>query len=156
MCIVFHPPAIVFSDMIPKSYITRKQISSYLYEQLTGNFTGFLVGMSATGLVSKFFATRSIRNFWGLASKKAVVSKETFMALEWIISAIIGFIVFEIMTKVVKEKIDERFPSLKRSFFRWLIRHDIAARWKLLLQVFKTRAVTMLAFNAGIRRSIRK
>ena len=94
-------------------YLSRKNIAKYLYDQLTGNFAGFIVAMSASGLVSRFFETRSIRNLWGIASKKTVISKETFGALEWIISIVIGFVVFEIMTKVVKERLDRNAPALK-------------------------------------------
>lgn len=106
-------------------YINKKVIIKYLYDQLTGNFMGFLIGLSATGLVAQFFETRSFRNFWGLASKKTIVDKETFANLEWIISIIIGFIVFEIMTKVVKTKIDQSFPTLKWRVLRWTVRNDI-------------------------------
>jgi hypothetical protein len=112
-------------------YFERKRVFKYLYDQLTGNFAGFLVGMSATGLVSKFFETRSIKNLWGLTAKKAVVSKETFGALEWIISILIGFIVFEIMTKVVKQKIDQRLPSMKAKLFRWMIRNNLRSASKV-------------------------
>ena len=61
---------------------------------------------------------------WGLASKKTVVDKATFQNLEWIISIVIGFIVFEIMTKVVKAKLDVYFPKFKRKFYRWMISNN--------------------------------
>lgn len=51
-------------------YFNRKAITQYLYDQLTGNFAGFLIGLSATSLVSQFFETRSLKNFWGLGAKK--------------------------------------------------------------------------------------
>lgn len=95
---------------------------------------GFLIGLSATGLVSRFFETRSIKNLWGLGAKKTVVDRDTFANLEWIISIIIGFIVFEIMTKVVKAKIDRDFPSLKRRVLRWAVLNDVPEKlesWKL-------------------------
>jgi hypothetical protein len=106
-------------------YLSKKKLLRYLYDQLTGNFAGFIVGMSATGLVSRFFETRSIRNLWGITSRKAVVSKETFGALEWIISILIGFIFFEIMTKVLKERLDRNLPAWKRIAFRWIIRKNL-------------------------------
>lgn len=103
------------------SKINTKNILRYLYDQLTGNFIGFLIGTTAAGLVSQFFETRSIKNLWGLTAKKAVVDKETFSNLEWVISIVIGFIVFEIMTKVVKEKIDKYFPIYKFKVLRWIL-----------------------------------
>ena len=106
-------------------YFNRKAITQYLYDQLTGNFAGFLIGISATSLVSQFFETRSLKNLWGLGAKKTVVDRETFNNLEWIISIVIGFVAFEIMTKVVKEKIDRHFPAFRFRVLRWLVRHNL-------------------------------
>ena len=106
---------------MPMKFISRKVVLKYLYNQLTGTFAGFLIGMSATKLVAQFFETRGLKNLWGLTSKKTIVDKDTFGNLEWIISIVIGFIVFEIFTKVVKEKIDQNFPIYKYRFFRWTI-----------------------------------
>ena len=111
-------------------FISRKVVLKYLYNQLTGTFAGFLIGMSATKLVAQFFETRKLKNLWGLASKKTIVDKDTFGNLEWIISIVIGFIVFEIFTKVVKEKIDQYFPIYKYRFFRW----TIATQWHIKLR----------------------
>lgn len=106
-------------------FLNRKVAFTYLYNQLTGNFMGFLIGLSATSLVSNFFETRGIRNLWGLSSKKTVVDKDTFANLEWVISIVIGFVVFEIMTKVVKAKIDESFPAVKRHVLRWAVNNEV-------------------------------
>ena len=111
-------------------FISRKVVLKYLYTQLTGTFAGFLIGMSATKLVAQFFETRGLKNLWGLTSKKTIVDKDTFGNLEWIISILIGFIVFEIFTKVVKEKIDQYFPIYKYRFFRW----TIANQWHTKLR----------------------
>jgi hypothetical protein len=111
-------------------YFNRKAILKYLYEQLTGNFAGFLIGLSATGLISQFFETRSIRNLWGLSSKKTVIDKDTFANLEWIISIVIGFIAFEIITKVVKTKLEQSYPTLKSKILRWAVRNDIPSKFQ--------------------------
>ena len=129
--------------------MNKKAILKYLYDQLTGNFMGFMIGLSATGLVSQFFETRSIRNFWGLASKKTVVDKETFANLEWIISIIIGFIVFEIMTKVVKKKIDESFPFLKRRVLRWAIMNDVPEKLERLTLELRNKRVALFSTVHG-------
>lgn len=110
---------------MPMKNVNKKTVLSYLYSQLTGNFTGFLIGASATGLASQFFETRSVKNLWGLTAKKTVVDKETFHELEWIISIVIGFIAFEIVTKVVKEKLEQNFPRYKRTAFRWIVRENL-------------------------------
>src|SRR5688572_32543797 len=105
--------------------LSLKTISRYLYDQLTGNFLGFLIGASATKLVSQFFETRGLKNLWGLTAKKTVVDKGTFANLEWIISILIGFIVFEIMTMIVKARIDQHAPGIKTRLFRWAIVNDV-------------------------------
>jgi hypothetical protein len=109
-------------------YLKKKVVLKYLYDQLTGNFTAFLVGMLATTLVSGFFEKRSIKNLWGLTSKKAVVDKQTYTTLELMVSIIIGFIVFEIMTKVVKERLDRNLPVLRFKLLRWLVRRRLKTR----------------------------
>jgi|GEM_PF-2822499 len=80
----------------------RINLPAYLFDKLIGSFTGFVIGLWAAGLVSHFFATRSIKNLWGLASKKTIVDKQTFSILEWLASALIGYIVFEIVIRLVK------------------------------------------------------
>lgn len=97
----------------------------YLFNQLTGNLIGFVVGMSATGLVSQFFETRSIKNLWGLAARKTVIDKSTFSGLEWAISVLIGFIVFEIVTKVLGTWIRRNYPYYKFKFLRWIVVNEV-------------------------------
>lgn len=93
-----------------KKYFTKKSITDYLYDAFTGNLLGFLVGMSATGIVSRFFETRSINNLWGFRAKKALLSKEAFENIEWILSIVIGFFVLELYDKVLKEKLRILIP----------------------------------------------
>src|ERR1051325_5385511 len=83
---------------------TGRKFVEYLYSNFTGNFLGFIIGMASTRLVSHWFTTRSIKNLWGLTARKTVVDKQTFSAMEWAVSIIIGFIVFEIISKWVKKK----------------------------------------------------
>ena len=86
---------------------------------------GFLIGMSATGLVAQFFETRSIKNLWGLTAKKTVVDKNTFAYLEWFISIVIGFIVFEVFMNYVKRYLDVNKPRLKMKMFRWVVKTNV-------------------------------
>ena len=95
----------------------RKTIFNYLSEQVIGRFTGFMVGLWASRLISHFFTTRSIHNLWGLTARKTVVSKQTFGNLEWIASVLIGYLVFEIVLRIIKNKIG---PWLSKSRFRLL------------------------------------
>ncbi len=95
----------------------RKTIFNYLSEQFIGRFTGFMIGLWASRLISHFFTTRSIHNLWGLTARKTVVSKQTFGNLEWIASVLIGYLVFEIVLRIIKNKIG---PGLSKSRFRLL------------------------------------
>jgi hypothetical protein len=85
---------------------TGQKFMQYVYSNYTGNFIGFAIGMASTRLVAHFFTTRSIKNLWGLTARKEVVDKQTFSFMEWAISIIIGFLVFEIISKYVKKKLD--------------------------------------------------
>lgn len=94
-------------------YAIPQKLALYLYNNFLGNFLGFIIGMASTRLVSYFFATKSIKNLWGLTTKKTLVDKQTFSILEMTISILIGFVVFEIISKAVKKKMDEKMPSFK-------------------------------------------
>ena len=95
----------------------------YLYNNFLGNFIGFAVGMASTRLVAHYFATRSIKNLWGLTTHKAVLDKNTYSNLEWIVSVVIGFIVFEIISKWIKKKVDVMMPKYKTSALQWLAKN---------------------------------
>ena len=99
---------------------TMQKLSLYIYNNFLGNFLGFIVGMASTRVVSHFFATRSVRNLWGLTSKKTLIDKQTYTIIEYTISILIGFVVFEIISKGVKRKVDEKMPSWKLSIKTWL------------------------------------
>jgi hypothetical protein len=85
---------------------TGQKFMQYVYSNYTGNFIGFAIGMASTRVVAHFYTTRSLKNLWGLTAKKAVVDKQTFSFMEWAISIIIGFLVFEVISKWVKKKLN--------------------------------------------------
>lgn len=74
--------------------------------------------MASTRLVAHFFTTRSIKNLWGLAAKRTVIDKQTYSALEWTISVVIGFIVFEVISKWVKKKAAGLLPKYMPAFLK--------------------------------------
>src|SRR4030095_1974615 len=94
-------------------YLSTSNIAKYLYNNFIGNFLGFVVGMASTRIVAHFFATKSLRNLWGLTSKKTVVDKSTFTNLQLLVSIVIGYIVFEIISKFVQQKMEELLPEYK-------------------------------------------
>jgi hypothetical protein len=101
-----------------KTSLTQKFIQ-YASGNLAGNFLGFAIGMASTRLVAHFFTTRSIKNLWGLSARKAVVDKQTFHAMEWMVSIFVGFIVFEIISKWIKKKTDELLPRYRLT--KWMV-----------------------------------
>ena len=103
----------------------RKPVFNYLSEQFLGRLTGFIIGLWATKIVSHFFTTRSIHNLWGLTAKKTVVSKQAFGNLEWMASILIGYIVFEIVLRLMNNKIG---PWVAKYRFR-LLRRVVEKGW---------------------------
>ena len=84
---------------------TTKDLSKYAYNQFKGHFLGFIVGTSAASFISTFFETRKVSNLWGLTAHKTLVSGETFRFLEWFCALVVGFIAFEVVNNLVKEKL---------------------------------------------------
>ena len=110
----------------------RKAILSYLSEQFIGRFTGFIIGLWATSLISHFFTTRSIHNLWGLTARKTVVSKQTFTNLEWIASVLIGYIVFEVVARITKNKIGPWLTRFRFRLFRLMVEKGWAGKIRSL------------------------
>ena len=138
-----------------KKYFNKETVLQYLFSQLTGNFAGFMIGMSATGLVSQFFETRSIRNLWGLSAKKTLVDKATFGRLEWVISILIGFIVFEIVTKILGVWLKKNYPRIKFNILRWAVEHNMHIRSRELVEKINQRRVILFsAMNHTVAKRI--
>src|SRR5262245_62068518 len=93
---------------------TTRDLSKYAYNQFKGNFLGFVVGTFAAKLVSTFFETKKVSNLWGLTARKTIVSGGTFRFLEWSCALIVGFIAFELVNNLVKEKLLQRIVSFIR------------------------------------------
>jgi hypothetical protein len=110
----------------------RKAVLNYLSEQFIGRFTGFVIGLWATRIVSHFFTTRSIHNLWGLTAKKTVVSKETFGNLQWIAAVVIGYLVFEVVFRLVKDKIAPELSRLRYRLFRLVVEKGWARKMRAL------------------------
>ena len=104
-----------------KSNISSRLVS-YMYSNFIGNFLGFVIGMLSTRLVAQFFTTKSIKNLWGLTAKKTVVDRDTLHAFEWMISIVVGFIVFEIISVWIQKKADGFLPKYKLT--NWLVKKD--------------------------------
>jgi hypothetical protein len=82
-----------------------KHLAKYTYNHFKGHFLGFIAGTSATGFVSTFFETRKVSNLWGLTASRTIVSNDTFRFLEWFCALVVGFIAFEVVNNLAKEKL---------------------------------------------------
>jgi hypothetical protein len=123
-----------------------KKAIHYLYGKLTGSFIGFVIGMATTSLVSRYFETRSIKNLWGLTAKKRIVDKQTYAYLEWIISVIIGFVVFEIITKLIQKKLDEKWPLYKYKILVWIVKNGLHTKYKKSRIMFQAKTIILMAY----------
>ena len=54
---------------------------------------GYLAGLMASNLVSKFFVKRGLVNLWGLAAKRETLKKDDYEWLMFAASYLIGLIV---------------------------------------------------------------
>src|SRR5215471_879331 len=110
----------------------RKAVLSYLSEQFIGRFTGFIIGLWATRIVSHYFTTRSIHNLWGLTAKKTVVSRQTFGNLQWMAAVIIGYLVFEVVFRIFKIKIAPVLSKVRYRLLRLIVQKGWATKVRAL------------------------
>jgi hypothetical protein len=111
-----------------------KNIFRYLTDQFIGTFASFIIGLWASSLVSHFFATRSIKNLWGLTAKKTLVDKQTFGMLEWLASVLVGYLVFEIAVRIIRNHITPRLSVFRLRFIRLMIRTGWHVRVRELMR----------------------
>ncbi len=131
----------------------RKETLGYLKGQALGQFIGFYVGMSSTGLVSQFFETRGISNLWGVLARKPILDAQTFNILERIVAVVIGFIVFEIVSRNLKPLIANWKPVVAEGIARR--RKDQG--WDARAKALRVRAMSIYSsVTAVVREAIKK
>ena len=111
---------------------TRKASIEYLYNQALGQFIGFYIGIYSAGIVSTFFETRSISNLWGFLARKTVIDAGTFNVLERIVAVLIGFIVFEIVSRNLKPLLERLRPVVDKGIVQIAMERGWDAKWKKL------------------------
>ncbi len=79
---------------------TRK-VAKTITQELIANGIGWVAGLLSVELLSTFFAVRSWKNAWGLFSHKTTVSADTFNFLEWLVTAVVGFVVLFVVNRLV-------------------------------------------------------
>lgn len=62
---------------------------------------GWILGLISVQLVQLFFEEKGIMNLWGFWSDKMVVEGSTLSVIEWLTSAVIGYVVMQQVNKVI-------------------------------------------------------
>lgn len=70
-----------------------KKFTSFLTHEALNLSVGYLAGLMASNLVSKFFVKRGLVNLWGLTAKREALKKDEYEWLMFATSYLIGLIV---------------------------------------------------------------
>lgn len=108
---------------------TRRESLEYLYSQALAQFIGFYIGIYSTVIVSTFFETRSISNLWGFLARKTVVDQGTFNVLERVVAVLIGFIVFQIVSKNLKALLARLRSVVEKGIVQFARERGWDAKW---------------------------
>ena len=81
-----------------------KKILSQIFDEIIASGIGWVAGILSIDLLDKFFIKKSIWNLGGIFSKRVAVSKDEFSLLEWVLTAIIGFVVMILVNKLINSK----------------------------------------------------
>jgi large-conductance mechanosensitive channel len=85
-----------------------KKFARFVAGEILNLSVGYLAGLTASNLVSRFFVQKKLVNLWGLAAQREAVSKKNY---EWIMfgtSYAIGLVVMLIVTYLVKKWREEK------------------------------------------------
>ena len=69
------------------------KLTHFIAGEITNLSVGYLAGLTASNLVSRFFVKKGLVNLWGLAAKREAVSKDAYEWLMFISSYLIGLAV---------------------------------------------------------------
>lgn len=78
-----------------------KEFIKYFFNEILSMGIGWTAGLIAIQMLNNYFEKSGWINAWGFFSSKIVLSESTFMIVEWISTAFIGFIVMKIINKVI-------------------------------------------------------
>lgn len=70
-----------------------KKLTNFLAAEMLNLSVGYLAGLLASNLVSKFFVKRGLVNLWGLAARREALKKDNYEWLMFISSYLIGLLV---------------------------------------------------------------
>lgn len=69
------------------------KFTQFVVGEVTNLAVGYLAGLTASNLVSRYFVKKGLVNLWGLAAKREAVSKDAYEWIMFIASYLIGLTV---------------------------------------------------------------
>lgn len=70
-----------------------KKITTFLASEAFNLSVGYLAGLLASMMVSRFFVKKGFGNLWGLAARREALQKDDYEWLMFITSYVIGLVV---------------------------------------------------------------
>lgn len=74
----------------------------FIAAEVTNLAVGYLAGLTASNLVSRYFVKKGLVNLWGLAAKREAVKKDTYEWMMFFASYLIGLIVMLTVNYLMK------------------------------------------------------
>lgn len=79
------------------------KFTQFVINEATNLAVGYLAGLTASNLVSRFFVKKGLVNLWGIAAKREAVKKDTYEWLMFIASYLIGLAVMLAVSYAMKK-----------------------------------------------------
>lgn len=84
-----------------KPYIRFRRFIFHLLQEIFNFGIGWVFGLLSVQLVLTFFEEKGIMNLWGFWSDKMIVEESTLSIIEWLTSAVIGYVVMQQVNKLI-------------------------------------------------------
>jgi hypothetical protein len=81
-----------------------KKVLSRIFDEVIASGIGWVAGILSIDLLDKFFVKKNIWHAWGIFSKRVAIKKDELSLLEWLLTAVIGFIVMILVNKLINSK----------------------------------------------------
>lgn len=78
------------------------KVIKFIGNEVLNLSVGYLAGLMASNLVSRFFVKRGLVNLWGVTSRKEAVSKDNYEWLLFISSYLVGLVVMLSVSYLMK------------------------------------------------------
>lgn len=92
-----------------------QKFSSFLTSEALNLSVGYLAGLGASTLVSRFFVKKGLVNMWGLAARREALSKDDYEWLLFIASYLIGLLVLLVVQYGMRRLRGQRMVSKSNS-----------------------------------------